>query len=565
MRKTVLSALIVALLLGVFGPSAALAQPSQAAKPVVVMSFAGYDRAIADVKLVGELVDRPELAGGLEGLMALVTRGKGLAGIDKSRPCGVAMFDVSDEKPVGYGFVPITDFKALKELLQPYIEEINDVGDGVLQVIGKTPGQKVFVKPTDKWLFISDSAENLAATPENPIRLLGGLNKQYDLAVGFNPRNVPAKQRQKLVKQIRKEIEKELQRKPGEDDMEYAVRSMVMTKIQEVVLTAINDIDRVTVGCALDNKSSSVIFEVAVTARKGSKIVETLDAMPRTQTSFGGFRLPGAIMTGNMTATCPHAGAADWNKLFKMIRTKAFESIDEEEESEKKAAAGKKIVGAALDIAKEAIKSGRIDCVMSVVAKPDGVTLVCAREVPDGKAVENLLEMIVDAVRAEAPGMVEKLLKTDVGEFQGVRFHTVTVDIPADADNRDKVVSLIGEKLEIVIGIGDEAVYLAAGRNAMSTLKKAIEKSSGTEDVLPMELSISMTQAAKMMAELSDGDEKAQAEIALAALKKAAGKDHIKITVVPVLRGAKFRFEIEEGLLRIMGAAIEEQLGETLE
>ena len=62
--------------------------PSVAAetKPIAALAVASYNDLISDVNFVGELVDRPQLGATVEGLLALVTQGKGLAGVDKTRP-----------------------------------------------------------------------------------------------------------------------------------------------------------------------------------------------------------------------------------------------------------------------------------------------------------------------------------------------------------------------------------------------------------------------------------------------------------------------------------------------
>ena len=252
MRKTVMSTLVVALLLGVFGSRPAVADSPEPPKPFAVASFAGYDELIGDVKLVGELGGQPELASALEGFLGLVTRGKGLAGIDKEKPWGAAVW-LADSKPAGYAFLPVEDLDALEDLFEPYIEKVEDLGDGLYEVQGKVPGQKVIVKPVDGWLFASDKPENLVATPENPIKLLGRLHKRYDLAVRLNFRNVPAEQRKELMAQLREQAQRDLRQRPGEDEQLYAIRKIVGGKLQKLALSVIRDVNTVTLGWSLDS------------------------------------------------------------------------------------------------------------------------------------------------------------------------------------------------------------------------------------------------------------------------------------------------------------------------
>ena len=55
-------------------------------KPIAAVAVKSYDELVSNIKFVGGLADKPELGSEFEGLIAMGTQGKGLAGIDKSRP-----------------------------------------------------------------------------------------------------------------------------------------------------------------------------------------------------------------------------------------------------------------------------------------------------------------------------------------------------------------------------------------------------------------------------------------------------------------------------------------------
>ena len=59
---------------------------------------------------LGKLAERPDAGTALEGLSAVFTQGKGLAGLDKSRPLGVIV-EADGPKIGGYAFLPVTDSK----------------------------------------------------------------------------------------------------------------------------------------------------------------------------------------------------------------------------------------------------------------------------------------------------------------------------------------------------------------------------------------------------------------------------------------------------------------------
>ena len=124
-------------------------------KQVAVLSFSGYDEVIADIGFIGKLSDNPDLARGVEVILNLLTKNQGLKGLDKSRPWG-AVIRLDEEKlaegsqnPMEYAsgvaFLPVTDADALQQVLEPYIGQPTDVGDGVQRV--ENEGNELFLKP----------------------------------------------------------------------------------------------------------------------------------------------------------------------------------------------------------------------------------------------------------------------------------------------------------------------------------------------------------------------------------------------------------------------------------
>jgi hypothetical protein len=558
-KKIILSGLIVALLLGGHVSAPARADSSQDAETLAVVSLAGYDRLFGNVELVGKLAGRPKLAKGLQGMLAVVTHGKGLAGLDTARPWGMVI-QADGPTPGGYAFLPVDDFQKFREILEPNLARMEDLGDGAYKVQGKGPRQTAYLKKDSRWLFVCDKLERLAGAPDDPAQLLGELPKQYDLAVRLNLSRFPAAEREKFVARIRRDAERDLQQRPGEDDRQFAVRKMIGTKLVGVFLTVVQDIDTLTLGWSLDEATQRAFLDVGMTAKQSSKTADALGQLGQVETRFAGFRLPNAVMTCHVAATCPHAGSADLGQLFSAIRAQAFEGIDIKEPSQERARVVKDLVGGLLEVVEETVASGRADGAMSLALDAEAATFVSGRYVADGPKLEKTLREFVAAVRKEYPVRAEEVLKTDVAELEGVRLHTLSLDIPHDAENREQVVRLVGERLEIVVGTAAEAVYLAAGRDAMETLKQAIRKSAhaGQEQVPPMELSIALGEFAEFIAETDKGKAKRQAMKAAAARPTDGGDDHLRLTAIPIPRGVKLRLELEKNALRMIEAMHQE-------
>jgi len=271
-RKTLLSMLAVALLLG--AGNLVWAQDSSTAgmKPIVTVGFSGYDEVLKDVEHIGNLTGNAQLAQMVEG--QLNEAAGGLAGLDKQKPWGLVV--AVDESKLGagggppgmpfgpgmlsafqgYAFVPVTDLKQLLGALQPMVGDPADAGNGVLKI--DSDGQPLFLKEQSGWVFVSTSPEMLASTPADPVPLLGGLNESYDLAVRITLANLPESLREGILGMMQMMT---AMRRPGETDEQHAMRSKMAEQTMEQMTTALNELDALTVGLAVDRAASTASFE----------------------------------------------------------------------------------------------------------------------------------------------------------------------------------------------------------------------------------------------------------------------------------------------------------------
>ena len=93
-KRAILAVLpLVAIAVAAFGGPRANAQnaASPTMKSMVVVSISGYDELKADVGFLGEIVGKPDLAESVDKILDMFTQGQGLAGLDKSKPWGVAV------------------------------------------------------------------------------------------------------------------------------------------------------------------------------------------------------------------------------------------------------------------------------------------------------------------------------------------------------------------------------------------------------------------------------------------------------------------------------------------
>jgi hypothetical protein len=547
MRKAVSTLLLLALVLGVWGIPTSHARA--AAKPLAVVTFSGYDELIGDINYVGRLSDNPNLGKNLEGILGFFTRGRGLAGLDKTRPWGAAV-QIDGDKISGCVFLPVTDLDALLEVVKIFAKGVDQEGD--LWRI-KTDKDTLYVKKAGDWAFVANKVEMLEQVPADPMKVIGDLNQQYDVAVRLFADNVPQRYRQEAVNKLRERAQTDLERKPEEKEEEYLVRKIAIEGLRDGLVQVMEEIEQVTIGWALDNTGETSYFDVTASARKGTDLAAKFSHMAAAKTNFSGFTVPGAALTASWAGSNT-VDQAKVKTVVDAVRKRAFEEIESQGKPEAEQQRAKNLLGQLLDVVQDTVAAGKADGGMSVLADPNAMTFVAGGFVSDGMKLEQVVKQVVEILKNEAPH-VASMVELDADRCQGVNLHRVTVPIPPDADDRDKVVQMIGESLEVIVGMGGEGIYVAAGRDAMQTLKKAIASSAKQSQgaAAPLEIALALHPIAKLVAAVGKENERADAAKVAAILEAAADADHVKLTVTPIERGARLRFELEEGILRLIG------------
>ncbi len=246
MKKTLLSTIAVALLLA---GSASRAAAQGDMKPILVVSLAGYQRIMDDIAFVGKLSDSPDLAKNLEGMITFFTQGQGLAGLDKTKPWGLAASTDGLSFQL-LGFVPVTDLKKLLDALSGFLGD-PDEEDGVYKIQAGLP-IPLYLKEHKGYGYLSQDAASLSNLPDDPTTLLGGLDKQYDVAVRLSVQNIPEVFRQLAIDQIKMGVEGSLEQGPDESDEQFEERSKMTQQQMDALVTTLNELDELTLGLSID-------------------------------------------------------------------------------------------------------------------------------------------------------------------------------------------------------------------------------------------------------------------------------------------------------------------------
>lgn len=190
--KYLVSCVVAAALVAGFMAPAALAD-----KPIAVLSMTSHNDLQGDTGGMGELAKISDVPTWLASTLKLYDEGKGLSGIDATRPWGVVL-QLGDGLSA-YAFVPVRDAEYLMWDIEEFIDETEEVGYEVYRVTGTEPGKQLYAKVTGSWVYVADSREDLANVASDPTALLGGLDKKYDTALCLETKNIPEYEGRQLI------------------------------------------------------------------------------------------------------------------------------------------------------------------------------------------------------------------------------------------------------------------------------------------------------------------------------------------------------------------------------
>ncbi len=509
-------------------------------KPVVVVSISSYDSLLSDVDYIGGVIGQQQAnAASIDGLLKFFTGGKGADMLDRKAPWGFAVLgEGTDFQPLV--FLPVKDYDALQTVLGNFQAKIEDEADGIKSVMMQQAPVKIYMKQQTGFVFFANSSETLKTLPADPIALLGTLPKEYDIGVRAFVQNVPEELRNDWISLIRSGMEQGLRQSPGEDENAFAMRKKLVESQMGQLEMVFKDLDTFTLGVNIDSVAKAIFLDLGMTGKPGSLIA----SRPTTTSGFAGFLQANAGLTANLTSKLSPEEVTQQVATIRSLGDVLNKEIDRDENLDDAAKTqAKQLLTDVIAIVSKTVETGKIDAAGSVAFADKTISAFAGTGVYDGQAVEKLVKKVVDLYRAEL-----RDVKLDTAEHNGVKFHQVGIPVP-----EAKAQEIFGDTLTLTFGIGDKAVYFAAGKDGIQSIKSGIDASTaaGSAKLDPFSLNVAAAAIANFAASVND---EPGAEMAAKTLKDSEGKDHIIITGKEIPNGGMFRVQIDEGILRLVAA-----------
>lgn len=525
-------------------------------KTVAVVGVTSYNNLLNDINFIGSLGDRPELGQMVQGMIAMFTGGKGLDGVDQSKPWGVILqTDGAQFLPVGC--IAVTDLGKVLGIVQGFGAQIKDGADGIKE-IALPNGQSIHVKESNGWAYIGQNPAALSNLPANPAADLNSIVADYDLGARVDVQAVPEQYRQMAVQAMKSGMEDGLKRKDDESDDDFATRRKLAEAQVAQLEQMVNEVDEVTAGWAIDSQQQKTFADFTYTFLPGSKLAKQIAGQGTPKTNFAGFFQPDAAATFTFAAQSdPETIKENLDQMratMATMRKQAEKAIDEEDDipDDETRAAVKAALNDFMDAFEATMETGQFDGGGALHLGASKFTLVAASQIKEPAKFESGLKKLA-AIAEKEPDF--NGVQWNAATHEGVNFHTLSVPVPAnEADAR----KFFGDNVDVAIGIGSDSVYVAIGQDNLNAVKQAIDASKAEpgKEVPPFEFSASVGQIMEAAAaNATDGNTDIYQALAEMLKNDAQGRDHIRASGTLVENGLKYRFEAEEGVLRAIGKA----------
>ncbi|MCC7084618.1 MAG: hypothetical protein IT427_06390 [Pirellulales bacterium] len=539
--KTLLSTSL-ALAVVLFGIAAANADFS---KPMLVVSLASYDEQKTNIDFVGELAGQPNVSTQLEGFLNLMTQGRGLKGLDKSKPWGLVLA-AEEDTPQVMAFLPVSSAKDLADSLAGFVGPAQDEGNGILKINPPGRGQAAFIREQNGWAFVTLEKYE-AELPSDPLKLIDGLNTQYDVAFRGYLQNISSSKKQEWIDTL-----EGLQTMSGQSggpispELQREAQALQLKMIERWL----NDADQVTLGWKIDKEAKNTHVDFSFTAVAGTSLAEGIKGFENPTTDLAGFLDP----TYAVKLLTAHKHSQDHIEfglaMANVYRKAALEAVDNDEDlaSDEDRQSVKTALNDLFDVADATIKTGKSDVGLAVNLAPETIQIAAGTILADGPQLEKAVKNLLELAKGEQEFQDNVSVSFDVETYKDIRFHQAKIKVP---DERAQKV--LGENLDVYLGVGAKVAYLAAGKDSLTYIKSIIDSSatqSGKKS-LPLELSISLADIFEfgwsVRPEDSPGSAKLEEQV-----KALKGKDHILVTVKPIAAGLTARLELEGGALQMI-------------
>ncbi len=403
-------------------------------------------------------------------------------GVDKTRPIGVQFIFGGEQ----LGYMPIVPFTTLEGKGASFVNNVNGFGfksvkdanglwtltpvqsRGKKAAAGPPPTTMYMREAAGKYAVIStDKADVPAKLPDPSLAWAKFLTGDRDVVAHMEGDAASMPARRKSFQELRKQLEAAIKFKRGESEADFALRKLSAEQSFNESERFLIDTKELLIAWTTDSAKKVGIGELLLTANPGTDLEASIGLLTQQSSYFANipFQEKGTLQVRINFAIDPMRSkhAKDFYPVMLPVVKAGVDARPALDDKNK--AAGKAAVDVLFEMLTDALELKNVDIFIDAHASADGKnTLIGGLHTADGTKAVNALKQFPNI----RPGWkwAEK-----TGEHAGVDLHELTV-----APHRAAVIAaLCGGGPIIHIGTSKDAVWFAAGQDAVKELHAAID------------------------------------------------------------------------------------------
>ncbi len=514
------------------------AQTDMELQPGIIISLTSLNEHLSDIEHLVEAAG----FGQMKGLVRMGTA-EYIRGIDPEKPLGAMLFFEGDNpEPEVLGFLPVTEIDDVLDTIAQFVD-IDDDGDDI--VLTTDDGTELTVRVQDGYAWVSRNPEMFENLPSDPAQLLEELPNDYNLAARVFGQRIPEELRNQMVDLIRQGAEESMN-KAGDGpqaDLQRANFEYSMDSIESLI----NDTDEVVAGLRVDEENQRLYIDMKFVGTPDSRLAKQCASMASAPpTRFGGFLVDNAAINMQFSGKMMDQDIAQLQTMIDDLKASALKEIRREAEggdmSDAEVEAASRIIGNLVDVVRDSMADGVMDMAAVLTLADESPALALGMKIANGSQLEASVKELAEIARSEDAPLE---FRFDTATENGIRYHEVDILIP---ESEEEARNILGDKVKILLGVGDNVLYAAAGKTGKELLDKCMN-GSASGDLPAMQANLHLLPFLRFAAKFQDAGEMKM----IVDVLPDEGADRMRMTVRMIENGQLVRMEMEDGILEIFG------------
>ncbi len=471
-----------------------------------------------------------------------------LAAAERQKPLGAVVTPVG----VMVSFVGVSDPTKFIESLSTQVGKPEELDGGVFR-FGTDPNY-MFVKGEGAWVYFAEMAEHLEALPDAEAAL-ASVQSESLLAISIAPQGMTSVAREQLLTQFGGVLgaggatgEAAAPADPA------AALAKVMGDAQRTGLEQLfAGAEQITLNLSIDKQAKKLKTDALVKPLGGSALAARVEGLSRGPSRFGGLATEDAFTAMHLNIPLDAEQVEQYKAQVEAYRAAVVDVLDRAPELSTDASREnvKKLAMALMDVTARTVESGRLNFAVRITGKPFPITMVAGLQTTGGGALNERFEELAEMAKSD-PGF--GTIGLDVAKHLDARIHTFSLaSFDKATDPLSKALKMMFAEPLVHVAVAEEHVWFAMGKDALESLKSAMDSSEG--EAAPVQLTSHFSKWPGVLG-IMVPEPAMQMGMAMIGANLGQGNDVLTATVEKTDMGLQMTSTVGDGFMRVMAVIL---------